>query len=76
MEAQCKQVTRIEKYVGKGLNDYDTTLFARVDEIFNELEVQRHSLKGHDKLLRKKVVGLIVDVKAMMEEFQAKIYLP
>ena len=39
MEAQCKQVTRIEKYVGKGLNDYDTTLFARVDEIFNELEV-------------------------------------
>lgn len=33
-------------------------------------------MKGHDKLLRKKVVGLIVDVKAMMEEFQAKIYLP
>ncbi|KAL6333251.1 hypothetical protein AAG906_028434 [Vitis piasezkii] len=44
-----------------------------MDEAFIQLGVQRNLLDGHDKFREKKVVGIMTNIKATMEEFKAQM---
>lgn len=52
---------------------FASTLFARMDEAFIQLGVQRNLVDGHDKFREKKVVGVMTNIKATMEEFKAQM---
>lgn len=70
IEALQGWVTRIKAFVEEGSYDVDATLFATVDGTFNKHEVERKFLEGHHKFVEERVARLVVDVKAMMEEFK------
>lgn len=70
IEALQGWVTRIKAFVEEGSYDVDTALFATVDGTFNKHEVEREFLEGHHKFVEERVARLVVDVKAMMEEFK------
>lgn len=43
-----------------------------MEEVANELDVQRSLFEGHDIFNEENIVGFMINVNAMMEEFQAK----
>lgn len=61
--------------IGEVPHDLDNGLCARVEEVANEFEVQRSLLEGHDRFVKENITRFIIDVKAILKEFQAKIQL-
>lgn len=71
-EALKEMVSWLEALIGEWLSD-DAIMASWVEHIVRKIQVQWNLVKSHDKYVEDKVVGLKIEVHALVDDYKAMV---